>query len=42
MREQLRREGHRRLALVCLALSRRATMEHAVINIDPSMADCWL
>src|SRR5262249_11391446 len=28
--------------LVCLVLSWRATIEHAAINIDPSVADCRL
>ena len=42
MRQQLVREGHGRLPLVRLALSRRTTIEHTAIDIDPSVADSRL
>jgi hypothetical protein len=42
MRKQLRRQRHRRLSLVGLALPWRAPIEQASINVDPSATDRWL
>jgi hypothetical protein len=36
MRQQLRRQRHRRLSLVGLALPRRTPIENAAIDVDPS------